>query len=81
MEGHECVNDMRQRFLKHPLVQSKVKTSPDIVIGCAELAAARGVQLGKYKSYLALSKKYPRAAKHLLSVFYMDSNGNYTLKP
>ncbi len=40
------VPDIREQFIKHPLLQSKVRVSPSEAAGAAELAFLRGDQHG-----------------------------------
>ncbi len=40
------VPDIRKQFIKHPLLQSKVRISPSEAVGAAELAYLRGKQHG-----------------------------------
>jgi uncharacterized protein YcaQ len=73
------IADIRREYIKHPLLQHRVKTSANSTVGSAALAWHRGHQAGVFDSYRTLKQKYPTAAKALLLSYGMDSKGSISL--
>ena len=78
-EEERCIGNLRNKFVKDPLLQHRVRFSASEVTGAITISWHRGIQKGQHKAYLAIKDKFPEAAKALLDSFGMDENGSIKL--
>lgn len=76
----DCLDSINRQYKKHPQMQHKVRTSASEVIGNAAIGFYRGKQAGNHEAYMAIKKKFPKAAQAILDEFSMNKKGVITVK-
>lgn len=74
-DPEKSIGDITRQYIKHPLVQAKVRVSAAETAGATEIGWYRGHMSGVYDAYLTLREVFPAAARALLDAYGMDEEG------